>query len=54
MENDCYTSKLDTVVSPGLNGRTASVDCIIDDGITNTVMDTSTLSIKNIKYIARF
>ena len=30
------------------------MECIIDDGITNTVIDTSTLSIKNMKYTARF
>ena len=45
VENDCYTSNLDILVSPGLNGRT--VECIMDDGVINTLIDTATLSISN-------
>ena len=47
VENNCYTSKLDILVSPGLNGRT--VECIIDNVTTNTVIDTSTLFITTSK-----
>ena len=47
VENNCYTSQLDILVSPQLNGRT--VQCIIDDVVTNTVIDTSTLFITTSK-----
>ena len=47
VENNCYTSQLDILVSPGLNGST--VECIIDDVTTNTVIDTSTLFITTSK-----
>jgi hypothetical protein len=47
MENNCFTSNLDILVSPGLNGRT--VECIIDDGVTNTLIDRATLSITTSK-----
>jgi hypothetical protein len=35
------------LVSSGLNGRT--VECIIDDGVTNTLIDRATLSITTSK-----
>ena len=47
VENDCYTSQLDVLVSPGLNGRT--VECIIDTGTVSTVINTSTLLITTSK-----
>jgi hypothetical protein len=47
VENKCYTSNLDVLVSPGLNGRT--VECIIDNGVTNTLINTSTLVITTSK-----
>ena len=47
VENDCYISQLDILVSSGLNGST--VECIIDDVTTNTVIDTSTLFITTSK-----
>ena len=43
VENNCYTSKLDVSVSSGLNGRT--VECILDDRVTETLINTSTLFI---------
>lgn len=49
VENNCYTSNLDVLVSSGLNGRT--VECIMDDGVTNTLIDTATLSITTSKSI---
>ena len=49
VENNCYTSNLDILVSPGLDGRT--VECIMDDGVTNTLIDTATLSITTSKSI---
>ena len=45
--DDCYTSKLEILVSPGLNGRT--VQCIIDNVTTSTVINTSTLIITTSK-----
>ena len=47
VENNCYISKLDILISPGLNGRT--VECIVDDGVTTTVINVSTLSITTSK-----
>ena len=47
VENGSYTSKLDILVSPGLNGRT--VECILDDGRTNMLINESTLSITTSK-----
>ena len=47
VENDCYTSKLDVLVSPGLNGST--VECMVDDGTTTKVINISTLSITTSK-----
>jgi hypothetical protein len=47
VDNNCYTSNLDILVSPGLNRRT--VECIIDDGVTNTLINTSTLVITTSK-----
>ena len=49
VENNCYTSNLDVLVSSGLNGRT--VECIMDDGVTNTLIDTATLSITTSKTV---
>lgn len=50
VENNCYTSKLDVLVSPGLNGST--VKCIVDDVATSTVINTSTLVITTSKITA--
>ena len=52
VENNCYTSNLDILVSSGLNGRT--VECIMDDGVTNMLIDTATLSITTSKTILNF
>ena len=41
--NDCYTSQLSIEVNSGVNGST--VECIRDDGVTATVIATSTLLI---------
>ena len=49
VENNCYTSNLDILVSPELNGRT--VECSIDDGVTITPIGTATLSITTSKII---
>ena len=50
VENNCYTSKLDISVSSGLNGRT--VECIADDGVRETLINTSTLLITTSKNTA--
>ena len=47
VENNCYTSQLDILVSPELNGRT--VECSIDDGVTISPIGTATLSITTSK-----
>ena len=47
VENNCYTSKLDILISSGLNGST--VECIVDDVTTNTVINMSTLVITTSK-----
>jgi hypothetical protein len=49
VENNCYSSNLDILVSPELNGR--AVECSIDDGVTITPIGTATLSITTSKTI---
>ena len=43
VESGCYTSKLDILVSSGLNGGT--VECFFDDGTINRMINSSTLLI---------
>lgn len=40
-ENECYTSQLTILVTTDLDGRT--VECSVDDGRENTVINTTTL-----------
>ena len=52
VENDCYTSKLDILISPGLNGST--VKCISVDGPTERVINTSALFVTTSKIVIKY
>ena len=43
VQSNCYTSRLDIIVNPRLNGST--VECHIDNGSISTIINTSTLFI---------